>query len=135
MLLCDCTFLVSSYELRFCAFSDQLCRITHLKSVRFETPGSFEQVAWYSIKPSDNASWVAVQETINFEPARIRIFLRDGTEFSERKKHDVPADLLHEIMLRIYPPRHNSLQCKVRQRLAGIAEASIKAASARSSAP
>lgn len=130
MLLCDCQFLVSSYELRFVAYSDQLCKVHHLKSVRFETPGSHEQVAWYSIEPTAQAAWVAVQETVNFQPARIRIFLRDGEEFQERRKHDVPAAILHTIMLKIHPPRFNSTQCKVRQRLAATVAQPTRIASA-----
>lgn len=114
MLLRDCRFLVSSYELRFCAFSDQPCRAVHLKSVQFDTPGSAERADWYEIQPAPGARWVAVEETIDFDKSRVRFFVHEGPEFVERKRSEIALSMLVDICRRL-PLRHiTQTRCKVK---------------------
>lgn len=113
MLLRDCKFLVSSYELRFVAYSDQPSKAVHLNTVRFDTPGSSERVDFYRMDPSATARWLAVEERSR-ETSRLRFFIHLGTEFEEHQRSEVSTALLTEIYRRIHPPRPSPTHCRVK---------------------
>jgi len=115
MLLRDCKFLVSSYELRFVAYSDQPCKAVHLNTVRFDTPGASERVDFYRIDPAAPARWLAVQEQTK-DKSRTRFFIHLGNEFEEHQRSEVSTALLVEIERRIHPPRQSQTLCRVKQK-------------------
>lgn len=126
MLLRDCEFTVSGYEISFTAFSDQLCRVSHIKSLKFETPGSYEQVAWYRVQPAPSARWVAIQETLDFDKTRLRFFLHEGQDFVERHRNEIPSQLLTAISRRL-PSRTVKTQCRLKTSSVDTAVPCIKA--------
>lgn len=87
MKLTECSFYRSGKDANFSVFSDDVCRVHHIKSISLPLGG---EVDVYDVEPGLSSHWIVVRQT---EDGRheLRWFLRKGRDFVEDRGNVPPA--------------------------------------------
>ena len=89
MELSDCRFYCGGDGMRFLIYSDALCRIRYLESIR--VPFGEGLVDVYEIEPGLECHWVVVRQgKKEAESYEYRWFLRQDSRFLERQCTEMP---------------------------------------------
>jgi len=106
MNLAECSFYKSGKDVNFSVFSDDVCRVHHMKSISLQLGGD---VDIYDVEPGQKSHWIVVRQTEE-GLHELRWFLRKGRVFEEGRDN-VPQALKAEVGER-FPqliPRHPAM--------------------------
>src|SRR5215470_5965163 len=83
MKLNECSFYRSGRDMNFSVFSDDVCRVHHMRSIALPLGGDIDV---YDIEPGQKSHWIVVRQT---EDGRhdLRWFVRRGSEFHEHREN------------------------------------------------
>ena len=106
MKLTECSFYRSGKDVNFSVFSDDVCRVHHMKSISLPLGGDVDV---YDVEPGPKSHWIVVRQTEEGKH-ELRWFLRKGRDFEE-DRDNVPQALKAEVGER-FPqliPRHPAM--------------------------
>jgi hypothetical protein len=106
MKLTECSFYRSGKDVNFSVFSDDVCRVHHMKSISLPLGGDVDV---YDVEPGLKSHWIVVRQTEDGKH-ELRWFLRQGRDFVE-DRGNVPQALKTEVGER-FPqliPRHPAM--------------------------
>ena len=79
MKLNECSFYRSGRDMNFSVFSDDVCRVHHMRSITLPLGGDIDV---YGIEPGQKSHWIVVRQTDDGRPG-LRWFVRKGSDFQE----------------------------------------------------
>ena len=79
MKLTECSFYRSARDINFSVFSDDVCRVHHVRSITLPLGGDVDV---YAVDPGSNSHWIVVRQTED-EKYVLRWFVRKGRNFEE----------------------------------------------------
>ena len=79
MKLTECSFYRSGRDVNFSVFSDDVCRVHHLRSIPLPLGGDVDV---YSVEPGEKSDWIVVRQTEDGKH-ELRWFVRKGRNFEE----------------------------------------------------
>ena len=65
MKLTECSFYRSGRDVNFSVFSDDVCRVHHLRSISLPLGGDVDV---YSVEPGEKSHWIVVRQTEDGKP-------------------------------------------------------------------
>jgi hypothetical protein len=92
MKLTECSFYKSGRHVNFSVFSDDVCRVHHMKSITLPLGGDVEA---YDVKPGPKSHWIVVRQTEDGKH-ELRWFLPKGRDFEEGRGN-VPLAVKAEV--------------------------------------
>jgi hypothetical protein len=87
MKLTECSFYRSGRDVNFSVFSDDVCRVHHLRSIPLPLGGDVDV---YSVEPGEKSDWIVVRQTEDGKH-ELRWFVRKGRSFEESGRNLPPA--------------------------------------------
>ena len=87
MKLSECSFYRSGRDINFSVFSDDVCRVHHLRSISLPLGGDVDV---YGVEPGAKSHWIVVRQTEDGKPG-LRWFVRKGRNFEESGGNLPPA--------------------------------------------
>lgn len=79
MKLTECSFYRSGRDMNFSVFSDDVCRVHHMRSIELPLGGDVDV---YGVEPGSKSHWIVVRQTEDGKHA-LRWFVRKGRNFEE----------------------------------------------------
>jgi len=92
MKLTECSFYKSGKDVNFSVFSDDVCRVHHMKSITLPLGGDVEV---YDVEPGPRSHWIVVRQTEDGKH-ELRWFLRKGRDFEEGRDN-VPQAVKNQV--------------------------------------
>jgi len=87
MKLTECSFYRSGRDVNFSVFSDDVCRVHHLRSIPLPLGGDVDV---YNVEPGEKSDWIVVRQTEDGKH-ELRWFVRKGRNFEESGRNLPPA--------------------------------------------
>lgn len=81
MKLTECSFYRSGKDVNFSVFSDDVCRVHHMKSISLPLGGDVDV---YDVEPGPRSHWIVVRQTEDGK-LELRWFVRKGEDFEEHR--------------------------------------------------
>lgn len=93
MKLTECSFYRSGRDMNFSVFSDDVCRVHHLRRIELPLGGDVDV---YVVEPGAKSHWIVVRQTQDGKP-ELRWFVREGRDFEEREGGNPPPAVRAEL--------------------------------------
>ena len=79
MKLTECNFYRSGWDVNFTVFSDDVCRVHHVKSIPLPLGGDVDV---YNVNPGAKSHWIVIRQTEDGKH-ELKWFVRKGRNFEE----------------------------------------------------